>query len=88
MEGALGAWEALQHMLEVAVEDLNLLKVWAWVEQQDIDPNKGGDFIIHDGCVHTVRLTSIGNPVPGYQEFLVAHIETIVGLVKKIRSLA
>ncbi len=32
---------------------------------------------------HTVRLTLIGNPVPGYQEFLVAPSETIVGLVKK-----
>jgi hypothetical protein len=34
----------------------------------------------------TVHLTPIGNPVPGYQEFLVAPIETIVELVKKIRS--
>ncbi len=31
----------------------------------------------------TVRLTPIGNLVPGYQEFLVALSETIVGLVKK-----
>ena len=35
---------------------------------------------------HTVRLTPISNPVPGYQEFLVDFSETIVGLVKKIRS--
>jgi hypothetical protein len=34
----------------------------------------------------TVRLTPIGNPVPGYQEFLVAPSETIVGLVKKKKS--
>ncbi len=34
----------------------------------------------------TVRLTPIGNLVRGYQEFLVAPNETIVGLVKKIRS--
>jgi hypothetical protein len=34
----------------------------------------------------TVRLTSIGNPVPGCQEFLVAPNETIVGLVTKIRN--
>ncbi len=34
----------------------------------------------------TVCLTPIGNLVFGYQEFLVAPSETIVGLVKKIRS--
>jgi hypothetical protein len=34
----------------------------------------------------TVLLTPIGNPVPGCQEFLVAPNETIVGLIKKIRS--
>ncbi len=34
----------------------------------------------------TIRLTPIGNLVPGYQEFPVAPSETIVGLVKKIRS--
>ncbi len=30
-------------------------------------------------CDTTVRLTPIGNPVPGYQEFLVPPSETIVG---------
>jgi hypothetical protein len=34
----------------------------------------------------TVRLTPIGNRVPGYQEFLVAPNETIVGLVKNKKS--
>jgi hypothetical protein len=38
------------------------------------------------GSYGTVRLTPIGNPVPGYQEFLVAPNETVAGLVKKIRS--
>ncbi len=52
MKGALWAWEALQHTLEVTVEYLDLLKVWARIEQWDIDPNKGGKFIIRDGCVH------------------------------------
>jgi hypothetical protein len=33
--------------------------------------------------VTTVGLTPIGNPVPGYQEFLVALSETMVELVKK-----
>jgi hypothetical protein len=36
---------------------------------------------------HAVSLTSIGNLVPGCQEFLVALIETIVGLVKKYEVL-
>ncbi len=35
----------------------------------------------------TVRLTSTGNPVPGNREFRLAPSETIVGQVKKIRSL-
>ncbi len=33
----------------------------------------------------TVRLTSVDNPVPGNQEFFFAHLQTIVGQVKKIR---
>ncbi len=32
--------------------------------------------------VWIVRLTSVGNPVPGYQDFHLAPMETIVGLVK------
>jgi hypothetical protein len=35
----------------------------------------------------TVRLTSTAHPVPGNQEFCLAPSETIVELVKKIRSL-
>ncbi len=34
----------------------------------------------------TVRLTSVDNPVPGNQEICFAHLQTIVGQVKKIRS--
>jgi hypothetical protein len=52
VEGALGACEALQRMLEVVAEEPNLLEVWVQVEQRDIDPNKGGNFIICDGRVH------------------------------------
>ncbi len=52
MKGALWAWEALQHLLKVVAEYSDLLKFWARIEGQDIDPGKGGDFIIHDGCVH------------------------------------
>ena len=37
-------------------------------------------------AVGTVRLTSVDNPVPGNQEFCFAHLQTIVGQVKKIRS--
>jgi hypothetical protein len=52
MKGALWAWEALQRLLEVAVENLDLLKIWAQIEQHDVDPDKGGDFIIRDGRIH------------------------------------
>ncbi len=52
MEGALGAGEALQHVLKVAAEDLDVVKVRARVEQQDTDPDKRGNFIVGDGCVH------------------------------------
>jgi hypothetical protein len=52
MEGGLWAWEALQHMLKMAVEDPDLLKVWAQIKCQDIDSDKGCNFIVGDGCVH------------------------------------
>ncbi len=52
MKGALWAWEALQRSLKVAVEYSDLLKIWARIEGQDIDPKEGGDFIICDGRVH------------------------------------
>jgi hypothetical protein len=32
----------------------------------------------------TVRLTSVGNPLPGYQEFQIAPSDTIVGQPEKI----
>ena len=39
------------------------------------------------GHSHTVRLTSVDNPVHGNREFCFAHLQTtIVGQVKKIRS--
>jgi hypothetical protein len=37
-------------------------------------------------AVGTVRLTSVDNLVPGNQEFRFAHLQTIVGQVKRIRS--
>jgi hypothetical protein len=43
--------------------------------------------IRHAKKLHTVRLTSTAHPVPGNQEFCLAPSETIVELVKKIRSL-
>jgi hypothetical protein len=52
MKGALWAWEALQRLLKVAVEYSYSLKIWAQIEGRDIDPGKGGDFIIRDGCVY------------------------------------
>jgi hypothetical protein len=36
--------------------------------------------------LHTVHLTSVDNPVPENQEFRFAHLQTIVGQVKKTRS--
>jgi hypothetical protein len=52
MKGALWAWEALQRLLEVAAEYSDSLKIWAQIEQQDIDPDKGGNFIIRKDCIH------------------------------------
>jgi hypothetical protein len=52
MKGALWAWEELQPLLEVAAEYSYSLKIWVQIEQWDIDPNKGGDFIIRDGRIH------------------------------------
>ena len=37
--------------------------------------------------LHTVHLTSTGNPVPGNQEYCLAPSETMVEQVEKIRSL-
>jgi hypothetical protein len=42
----------LQRTLEMAAEDPDLLEVWVWVKHRDIDPDKGHDFIVGDGCVH------------------------------------
>ncbi len=52
MKRALWAWEVLQRWLKVAAEYLDSLKIWARIEGRDIDPNKGGNFIIRDGCIH------------------------------------
>jgi hypothetical protein len=52
VKGALWLWEVLQRTLKVVAEYSDLLKVWAQIEQQDIDPNKGGNFIISDGRIH------------------------------------
>jgi hypothetical protein len=52
MKDALWAWEALQRLLEVAAKYSNLLKVWVWIKQREINPHEGGNFIIHDGPVH------------------------------------
>jgi hypothetical protein len=52
MKGALWGWEALQRLLEVVAEYSYSLKILARVEQWDIDPDKGGNFIICDGHVH------------------------------------
>jgi hypothetical protein len=35
------------------------------------------------GVPHTVRLTSVGNLLPGYQEFQIAPNKTIVGQAEK-----
>ncbi len=34
------------------MENPDMLKIWVWLQQQDIDPNEGCDFIVGDGCVH------------------------------------
>jgi hypothetical protein len=49
---ALWAWEALKGTFEVSMEHLNSLKVWAGLQRQNVDSDKGGNFIIGDGCIH------------------------------------
>jgi hypothetical protein len=52
MEGGLRAWKMLEGPFKVTTKSLNALKIWAWFQQRDIAPNKGGNFIISDGHVH------------------------------------
>jgi hypothetical protein len=47
--------------------------------------NASGILLLPKGPL-TVRLTSVGNPVPGYQEFQIGPSKPIVGQVDKIRS--
>jgi hypothetical protein len=49
MEGGLWAWKALEGPFEGTTKGLNALKIWVWFQQQDIAPDKGGNFIISDG---------------------------------------
>jgi hypothetical protein len=49
---ALGTWEALEDMFEVAVQILNPFKIGVQLQRRVVDPYKGGDFIICDGCIH------------------------------------
>jgi hypothetical protein len=49
MENGLWAWEASEGSFEMTTKGSDVLKIWAWFQQSDIDPNKGGDFIISDG---------------------------------------
>ncbi len=53
------------------------------MENKMIGGESGAVFLNHS----TVRLTSTSNPVPGKQQFCLVPSETIVGQVKKIRSL-
>jgi hypothetical protein len=53
-----------------------------WFGLRPLDNSGLGHATISDA----VPLTPIGNPVPGYQELFVAPNESLVGLVKNIRS--
>jgi hypothetical protein len=55
VEGSLGAWEALQLLLKMVVEDPDALKVWAQVKGQDINPKESGHLIVGDGYVNFLK---------------------------------
>jgi hypothetical protein len=62
MEGGLQAWKALEGPFKMTTKSLDALKIWAWFQQQNIAPNKGGNFIISDGQIYgTVSLGAAGN---------------------------
>jgi hypothetical protein len=50
--GALGAGKVLEGTFEVLTQDPDTLEVWAWLQQWDIAPNKGSNFIVGDSCIH------------------------------------
>jgi hypothetical protein len=52
MLDALGAWEMLECTFEVSTERPNLLEVQAGLQRWNVDSNKGGNFIIGDGCIY------------------------------------
>jgi hypothetical protein len=56
--GALGTWETLKDPFEVATENPDTLKIWAWLQQGDISPKKGSDFIVGDGRIHDLLIVT------------------------------
>ncbi len=56
-EGGLWAWEALQGMLKMAAEVLDLLKVWVRVKCWDVETNEGCNFIVGDDRIHFLNIT-------------------------------
>jgi hypothetical protein len=50
-------------LLKLAAEYSDLLEVQAQIEQRDIDPDKGGDLIIHDGCILIVEFHFSWTPI-------------------------
>ncbi len=49
---ALGTREKLEGMLKVEAQILDSFEIGARLQRRDVDPNKVGNFIICDGCIH------------------------------------
>jgi hypothetical protein len=48
---ALGAWETLEGAFKMMTQYLDTLKSWVWLQQGNVGPNEGSDFIVGDGCI-------------------------------------
>jgi hypothetical protein len=54
--GALGTRETLKGPIEVAMENPDMLKIRAWLQQRDISPKKGSVFIVGNGCIYVLLI--------------------------------
>ncbi len=56
---ALGAWEVLECTFEMLTERSKFAQSLGGVHRWNIDSNKGGNFIIGDGCIHFLMVNSL-----------------------------
>jgi hypothetical protein len=52
--GALGAGKAMDGAFKMLTQDPDTLKVWVWLQQWDIAPNEGSNFIVGDGSINVL----------------------------------